>query len=320
LSKEVTIDVTTQEKYTTFPTDFKLITAAIAFILRLGVFLKINFPKIFVKERKDLKSKINFDRSKMALEKKTEYINRLREIGNMLLKQLRFSLPKYYWKLNPITKLMGTLEKAISQKRNSKNKIYSICEPHISCIVKGKAGVPYEFGTKVSFAISTAKIIFLAAVNFIGNPYDGDTIEPTLKQIESMFDGYNSEQIIGDRGYRGRDNIEDVKVFTPYSMLKDIANKLKRILKSSLKRRTVIEPLIGHLKNDHKLCKNFIHGVFGDIINSLLAASAFNFKKLARNERDSLCKITNALHLPKPPRKNKFRGLPIWRNPGPLFD
>jgi IS5 family transposase len=82
-----------------------------------------------------------------------------------------------------------------------------------------------------------------------------------------MFDGYKPEQIIGDRGYRGRDNIEDVKAFTPYSMLKDMANKLKKILKSSLKRRTVIEPLIGHLKNDHKLRKTFLHGVLGDIIN-----------------------------------------------------
>jgi IS5 family transposase len=160
LSEEVTIDATTQDKYTTFPTDFKLITAAIAFILRLGAFLNINFPKTFVKERKDLKSKINFGRSKIALEKKTEYINRLREIGNILLKQLRFSLSKYYWKLNPITKLMRTLEKAINQKRDSKNKVYSVCEPQISCIAKGKAGVPYEFGTKVSFVISTTKISF----------------------------------------------------------------------------------------------------------------------------------------------------------------
>jgi IS5 family transposase len=138
--------------------------------------------------------------------------------------------------------------------------------------------------------------------------------------MESMFNGYKPERVIGDRGYRGRDNIKDVKVFTPYSILKDVENKLKKVLKLSFKRRTVIEPLIGHLKNDHKLCKNYLHGVLGDTINPLLAASAFNFKKLARNERDSLLKIANVLHLSKPPRKNKFRGLPIWRNPGPLFD
>jgi IS5 family transposase len=77
--------------------------------------------------------------SKIALEKRSKYINRLREIGNMLLKQLRFFLPKYYWKFNQITKLMRALEKAINQKRNSKNKIYSVREPHISCIAKGKA-------------------------------------------------------------------------------------------------------------------------------------------------------------------------------------
>jgi len=49
-----------------------------------------------------------------------------------------------------------------------------------------------------------------------------------------------------------------------------------------MKRRAAVEPSIGHLKNEHRLERNRLRGIYGDAINAMLAAAAMNFHKLLR--------------------------------------
>jgi IS5 family transposase len=318
LEKEVICDTTVQAKNITYPTDTKLILAAIKYILRIGGFLGIKFLKIFSREIKDLKSHINFGKESISSEKKANCISRLREIANTLLKELTLKLPKIFWKYKINQGLIRTLRKAINQKKDDKNKIYSIHEPQVKCIAKGKAHTKYEFGSKVSLAVGRIKGIILGAVTFRDNPYDGDTIEATLKNISKLSDGFIPDRIVGDRGYRGRDKISGVDVITPYSILKEMPKKLKSAFKSLLRRRTSIEPIIGHLKYDHRMGRNFLKGALGDDINPLLSAAAFNLLKAARVEDyDSLCKPPRSLGTM--PQKSKFPGLPLWRLTGRLI-
>ena len=59
------------------------------------------------------------------------------------------------------------------QQKYDKDKIYSLHEPHVECIAKGKAHKRYEFGTKVSIAKTRDSGVILGALALPGNPYDG---------------------------------------------------------------------------------------------------------------------------------------------------
>lgn len=76
-----------------------------------------------------------------------------------------------------------------------------------------------------------------------------------------------------DRGYRGPKLVNGVKIHTPKPD-KNITKKRNRH-----KRRAAIEPVIGHLKNDYRLNRNFLKGIIGDEINVLLSTTAMNFKR-----------------------------------------
>jgi IS5 family transposase len=186
----------------TFPTDSKLILAAIIFMMRIACFLGIRLRKTYGEEIKSMKVKINFGRRTMSPEGHDSAMDRLRNIARYLLHDLSEKLPHRLRLQIPIQNLMKTFRKAINQKRGDHNKIYCIHEPQARCIAKGKAHKKYEFGTKVSFAISKAKGIIMAALNLRNNQYDGDTAEPTINQMSSHFTGYKPETLL---------EIEDIK-------------------------------------------------------------------------------------------------------------
>jgi IS5 family transposase len=320
LETECIVDTTVQEKNITHPTDPKLILKAITFILRIATFLGLKMGRTFKNNIKKLKNIINFGRNNLTDDQKEEAISGLRGIANRLLKKLQKLLPDYTLHLPAVKKKIEILMKAINQKRKDKNKIYSIHEPHVKCIAKGKSNKKFEFGSKVSLIITKTKGLIVGALNFDNNPYDGDTLDPAIKQLEQIYDGYKPQKMVGDRGYRGRSNINGVTIITPYDNKKGLLSKILRPIKKLLARRTAIEPIIGHLKNDHRLSRNYLKGTFGDRINPLYAAAAFNLLKFARLEYSNLLKPPKSLAIRLPQRKNKFTDLPIWRKSGnPLF-
>ena len=176
-----------------------------------------------------------------------------------------------------LAKLLETAHQIHAQQRNDKNKIYSVHEPEVECIAKGKAGKKYEFGNKVSVAVTSKGGWLVGAKSFTGNPYDGHTLSSQMKQVDNLISGKVSEAHV-DMGYRGHDYAGEVMVHVD----KRQRGRTPRPLWRWMKRRAAVEPSIGHLKTEHRLERNRLKGVAGDAFNAILSAAAMNFQKLLR--------------------------------------
>lgn len=182
-----------------------------------------------------------------------------------------------------LAKLLDTAHRVHAQNKRDKNKVYSTHEPEVLCIAKGKAGKPYEFGNKVSVAITSKRGCFLGVKSFQENHYDGHTLDVQLKQVETII-GKRVEEAHVDMGYRKHDYAGDTIV----PVDKRCRGRTSRALWQKMKRRAAIEPSIGHLKNERRLERNQLKGMVGYAINSVLSAAGMNFKKLLRAGRAKL--------------------------------
>lgn len=173
--------------------------------------------------------------------------------------------------------------KLLLQNREEKNKIYSCHEPQVSCIAKGKAHKPYEFGSKANIILTEQKGIVLSMTTHLGNPYDGHLLVQSKRNAE--INGRTAiKRILVDRGFRGHE-VEDAEVLVSYT--KGLSKHLKRVLR----RRQAIEPWIGHMKQDGKLGRCHLKGVIGDQIHATLVAVAHNFRTILRKLRLFCVKI-----------------------------
>jgi transposase, IS5 family len=166
------------------------------------------------------------------------------------------------------------------RQRERGKKIYSLHAPEVECIGKGKSHKPYEFGVKVSLATTlkhSAGGQFIAHVKALpGNPYDGHTLEKIIPDIERQIGGTIS-RIVADKGYRGHNAPPEYKYKVYISGQKrGVTDAIKR----DLKRRSAVEPVIGHAKTDHRMDRNYLHGPDGDANNAVLAAAGYNFRRL----------------------------------------
>jgi IS5 family transposase len=166
--------------------------------------------------------------------------------------------------------------RVINQERNDKDKVYSLHEPEVQCISKGKEHKKYEFGNKSAIAKTRSGLI-VSALAFLGNPYDGHTISAHLEQIRRLT-GYAPEEAVTDRGYRGEKEVGRTKINIPTSGSPKQSYYEKRKARKKFCKRAGIEPVIGHLKSDHRMMRNYLKGTLGDAINTLMAAAAYNMR------------------------------------------
>jgi IS5 family transposase len=203
--------------------------------------------------------------------------------AGVLVREMRRKLsPESLLKHEEILKIC---EKVLNQKREDKDKIYSLHEPEVGCIAKGKAHKKYEFGSKVSFGVSQKSNVIVSVVNFKGNPNDNKTLDKTLEKQEKLT-GVRAKNAYVDRGYKSR-RIGETKIQAPSNGVGKTASE-KTKLRKSFRRRAGIEPIIGHTKTDFGMGRNYLKGEIGDAINAMLAASAFNFKSWMRNAVEKL--------------------------------
>jgi IS5 family transposase len=167
------------------------------------------------------------------------------------------------------------------QKQHQRGaKIYSLHAPEVECIGKGKAHRPYEFGVKVSVATTLAHAKggqFVTHVKALpGNPYDGHTLATIIPDMEGLI-GNTIGRILADKGYRGHNAPFDYKfkVFTS-GQKRRMTPKIKR----EMRRRSAIEPVIGHLKQEHRMGRNYLWHRQGDAANAVLAAAGYNFRRI----------------------------------------
>ncbi len=290
MEREVIPDTTVQEKNITYPTDTKLHVKVIKWCWKVadkeGLTLRQSYkrtvPKLLWQTR-------YIRRPKRAKEGRSAQ-RKLKTIAGRLLRDVerKMSLEsKKHYKDQ-----LSNCYKVINQKRTDKNKIYSLHEPEVSCIAKGKEHKKYEFGSKASILLTKQSNIIVGALSFNGNPYDGNTLEPVFEQYRRIF-GQKPEKALVDEGYRGRSKIGETEILRVHKKRQKGYSRWQ--WRQRFRRRAAVEPVIGHLKQDYRLNRNFLKGTVGDSINLMLACAAFNFKKLINELKFILYLLKKAL-------------------------
>lgn len=274
--KEVLMDSTVQPKNITYPTDAKLSKKIIDSCLAISKTEGTKLRQSYRREVKQLMKDQYNSKHPSRAKKGRRAIRRLKTIAGRLIRELRRELPTE--KLESYSERLNMYDQILAQKRKGKNKKYSLHEPHTSCIAKGKAHKQYEFGSKVTIVKGMKTGVLLAALSVTGNPHDSNLIEPTLLQ-EQRITGQLPKTVIADRGYRGKKEVLGVEVLIPKPGSKTQSKYAKQKARKRFRARAGIEPVIGHLKHDHRMIRNYLKGVEGDVVNALLAAMGFNLKK-----------------------------------------
>jgi IS5 family transposase len=164
--------------------------------------------------------------------------------------------------------------------RQRGRKVYALHAPEVECIGKGKARAPYEFGCKVSVATPATQPkggqFVLHAKALHGNPFDGHTLGPIVTELEALT-GVETRRIHVDKGYRGHNHAEKFRVW--------ISGQVRRVsapIRREMRRRAAVEPVIGHMKAEHRMARNCLKERDGDRCNAVLAAAGYNFSLLLR--------------------------------------
>ena len=274
--EDVNVDTTVQEKAIAHPTDARLYHVCrgklVKLAKRLGLGLRQSYERVsktahllsgrYFHARQAKRAKREVRRLKTWLGRVTRDIGR--RISGDGLQREAFS------------DLLAKAHRLLEQKRDSKDKLYSIHAPEVECIAKGKAHKKYEFGNKVSLVSTSREGFLLGALGLHGNPYDGHTLGIGLEQAARLCGGHTIRNAFVDRGYRGHGYNGETAVHICDGKRKNLSCRLKRLRK----RRSAIEPIIGHMKNDGRLGRNYLLGVDGDRTNVVLCACGQNLRLL----------------------------------------
>ena len=289
LEEVVTIDTTAQEKDITFPTDAKLAVAILKECWRLAQKSPLKLHQSYTRKTSEAKLLLRFGNHPKKKKQARQAVKDLRRYARKVIGQLRNHLPKDV--LEQSRQRFERYDKILSQGRKDSHKIYSLHEPDVYCMSKGKAHKPYEFGCKVSLAVTAGSGIIVGTTSFETNKSDVHTLEETLTQVKYIT-GKLPKEAICDRGYRGRKKVEDTIISIPKPLPASSSRYAKEKVRLKFRRRAAIEPIIGHLKHDHRMERNFLKGLYGDFVNCVLAAAGFNLKKMLRKIASSLDGIT----------------------------
>ena len=281
----VIVDTTVQPKNITFPTDGKLLNRAreklVKLAKKLGVELRQSYARVgkfaLIEHQRYAHAK-QFNRANRALRKLKTYLGRvIRDITRKIEGDL--------WLETMFAQLLSLAQRVRAQERGQRgHKVYSLHAPEVECIGKGKAHKPYEFGVKVSVATTLKHCKggqFVTHVQALpGNPYDGHTLARVIPAMEQLIGNTDeNERLHADAGYRGHNAPPDYK-FKIYT-----SKQKRRVtpqIKREMRRRSAVEPVIGHLKAEHRMDRNYLAFRQGDANNAVLAAVGYNFRRLAR--------------------------------------
>jgi IS5 family transposase len=274
------VDTTVQEKNITYPTDSKLHRKIIKKCLAIAAKEGLELRQTYSRTLKKLGMAQCFRNHPKTGAKARRADRKVKTIAGRLVRELERKLPADRYRTE-----LDLFIRALGQKRQDKNKIYSLHEPEVQCIAKGKEHKKYEFGSKVSITVTQNSGVIIGALNLPKNQYDGHTLEAALEQQQRLT-GHVLKEVFVDRGYRGIKQVGDTLINTPKPFPKKLSTYRKATLRKGFRRRAAIEPKIGHLKADHRLNRNFYKGIKGDDINVMLAAAAMNFKRMINIWKD----------------------------------
>jgi IS5 family transposase len=279
--ERVIVDTTVQSKAIAHPTDSRLLEVAREKIARLAKRAGIQLKQTHEREGKTLRRKAGGYAHAKQFKRLRGVLKRQRTILGRLLREVRRKMDGVAEAAKlQLDAWVQRAERIHKQRPKDKNKLYALHAPEVECIGKGKARQPYEFGVKVSLAVTHENGLMVGARSFPGNPYDGHTLAAQIEQTNTLLQdiGVKPTTAIVDLGYRGVD-----KELAPVEVIH--RGKFKSLTPKQriwLKRRQAIEPLIGHAKADHRMDRCWLKGAEGDALHAVLCAAGFNIRWLLR--------------------------------------
>jgi IS5 family transposase len=292
--KRVTVDTTVQPKAITFPTDAKLVHAAIKGLNRLARAHGLKLRQSYLRIAKRAAMMAGRYAHAKQFKRHRGQLRLLRTRLGRLIRDIRR-------KIEGQGKLEAAFEQPLSratqirsqEQRQRGYKLYSFHAPEVECIGKGKASAPYEFGVKASFVTTNGRPpggqFVLHAKALPGNPYDGHTLGDVINSAETLT-GCPIERAYVDKGYRGHKTENPRRVF-----ISGQKRGVFGVIKRELRRRSAIEPVIGHMKTDGHLGRCYLKGRHGDAANVVLSAVGQNLRLVLAWLRLLLHLILNVL-------------------------
>jgi len=289
--ERVNVDTTVQEKAIAHPTDARLYHKARVLLVKAskdrGIALRQSYLRL---GKRALILSGRYAHARQMRRAKREQ----KKLKNFLGRVYRDILRNCPEPDEALKDLLHQAKRLLEQKRHDKNKLYSLHAPEVECIAKGKAHKKCEFGCKVS-VVTTSRDNWVVGIEALhNNPFDGHTLKGALKQVSRIV-GWAPQNAYCDKGYKGNPKrIGETAIH--------LASRRKSSMKPSewrwFRRRSAIEPVIGHMKEDHRMDRNYLKGTDGDKMNAILAACGFNFRKLLRAFLWLLFKELERLKLP----------------------
>ena len=308
--ERVIVDSTVQEKAIAHPVDSRLLEIARHQVVKAAKAVGIALKQTFAAEGKTLRRKAGGYAHAKQFKRLRKAVKRQRTILGVVMREVQRKLdaqavvaavaadgpaltPADPAAPSPLKTLLERAERIRTQQRNDKNKLYALHAPEVECIGKGKASKPYEFGVKVSLAVTHQQGLMVGARAFCGNPFDGHTLAPQLEQTTNLLQdlGVKPRQVIVDLGYRGVDADNPGIEIIHRGKYKTLTALQRRWLK----RRQAIEPLIGHTKSDHRLDRCWLKGAIGDALHAISCAAGYNIRWLLRAMAAQAAKAAKAV-------------------------
>ncbi len=281
--QRVIVDSTVQEKAIAFPTESRLLEIARHKVVGVARVAGVALKQTFANEGKQLRRRAGGYAHAKQYRRLKRILRRQRTILGRLIREVRRK-----WQpqaLAPetaarLTSLLTRCEQLRTQPLRGKDKVYALHAPEVECISKGKARQRYEFGVKASLAVTHRSGLIVGARTFPGNPYDGHVLGQQLEQTTILLEdvGVVPNEVFVDLGYRGVDADNPGVRIVHRGRMKTLDDEDRQ----RLKRRQAIEPVIGHLKSDHRMARCWLKGAAGDALNAVLAAAGFNLRWLMR--------------------------------------
>ena len=294
--ERVIVDTTVQEKAIAHPVDSRLLEIARHKVVKAARAAGIALKQTFAAEGKELRRKAGGYAHAKQFKRLKKVVKRQRTILGVVMREVQRKLdaqvqsvaaggapenePAGATALCALKTLLERAERIRTQQRHDKNKLYALHAPEVECIGKGKARKPYEFGVKVSLAVTHKQGLMVGARAFPGNPFDGHTLAQQLEQTTNLLQdlGRTPKQVIVDLGYRGVDADNPGVEIIHRGKYKTLTALQRRWLK----RRQAIEPAIGHTKSDHRMDRCWLKGALGDALHTISCAVGYNIRWLMR--------------------------------------
>lgn len=279
--QRVAVDTTVQPKAVAHPTDARLMHRALVKLVALARREGVPLRQSYLRVAKRAAIMVGRYTHAHQFKRARRELKFLRTRLGRVIRDIRRKIEGDEALKDRFAHLLDLAVKVRHQDQRKRGpKVYSLHAPEVECIGKGKARTPYEFGCKVSVATPVTRPrggqFVLHARALHGNPYDGHTLAAAIADMQTLT-GIEASRIHVDKGYRGHDYPNRFRVW-----ISGQARRVTKTIRREMKRRAAVEPVIGHMKAEHRMDRNYLKGREGDRINAVLAAAGYNFALLIR--------------------------------------